>query len=240
MLRAVGHGRRRLRQAADRRRQSSWNEITPCNLSLDRLAKAVKDGRARRAAATRWSSARSRSPTASPWATRACTSRWCRREVIADSRRDGHAGRAPRRLGAAGRLRQVAARHADGRRAPRPGQRVPLRRLDHARLGQAVGRHREAGHDHRRLRGRRRLRARTDEPRGRRPRSSAPSAPARAPAAACTPPTRWLSAAEALGMSLPGSAAPAGHRPPPRRLRAPLRRGRGRAAARRASPPATS
>ena len=23
---------------------SSWNEITPCNLSLDRLAKAVKDG----------------------------------------------------------------------------------------------------------------------------------------------------------------------------------------------------
>ena len=23
---------------------SSWNEITPCNLSLDRLAKAAKDG----------------------------------------------------------------------------------------------------------------------------------------------------------------------------------------------------
>src|ERR1700709_2397337 len=23
---------------------SSWNEITPCNVSLDRLAKAVKDG----------------------------------------------------------------------------------------------------------------------------------------------------------------------------------------------------
>ena len=37
-------------------------------------------------------------------------------------RRDGHAGRAPRRLGAAGRLRQVAARHADGRGPPGPGR----------------------------------------------------------------------------------------------------------------------
>ena len=35
-------------------------------------------------------------------------------------------------------------------------------------------------------------------------------------------------AAEALGMALPGSAAPAGRRPPPRRHRRPLRRGRRR------------
>ena len=90
------------------------------------------------------------------------------REVIADSRRDGHAGRAPRRLGAAGRLRQVAARHADGRGPARPGQRVPLRRLDPARLCQAVGRHGDGSHDHRRVRGRRRLRARADAARGRR------------------------------------------------------------------------
>ena len=59
-------------------------------------------------------------------------------------RRDRDAGRTPRRLGAAGRLRQVAARHADGRRPARPGERVPLRRLDPARHGQAVRRHRDA------------------------------------------------------------------------------------------------
>ncbi len=54
---------------------SSWNEITPCNLSLDRLAKAVKNG-VHAAGGYPWSSAPSRSPTASPWATRACTSPW--------------------------------------------------------------------------------------------------------------------------------------------------------------------
>ncbi len=64
--------------------------------------------------------------------------------------RDRHDGRAPRRIGAARRLRQEPAGHADGRRAPRPGQRVPLRRVDHA--GQ---RRRQGRHDHRRLRGRR-------------------------------------------------------------------------------------
>ena len=48
---------------------------------------------------------------------------------------DGDVGRAAGRLGAAGRLRQVAARHADGRRPARPGLGLPLRRLDHARPG---------------------------------------------------------------------------------------------------------
>ena len=56
---------------------SSWNEITPCNL----VARPGSRRRPRTActapAASRWSSARSRSPTASPWATRACTTRWC-------------------------------------------------------------------------------------------------------------------------------------------------------------------
>ena len=55
---------------------SSWNEITPCNLSLDRLAKAVKDG----VHAARRLPAGVRHhlgvATASRWATRACTSRW--------------------------------------------------------------------------------------------------------------------------------------------------------------------
>lgn len=62
---------------------SSWNEITPCNLSLDRLANAVKEG-CFRPAAIRLSSARSRFRTASPWVMRGCTS-LVSREVIADS-----------------------------------------------------------------------------------------------------------------------------------------------------------
>ncbi len=63
---------------------SSWNEITPCNMSLQRLAKDVKNG-VHEAGGTRWSSAPSRCPTASRWATKACTPRWSSREVIADS-----------------------------------------------------------------------------------------------------------------------------------------------------------
>ena len=144
-----------------------------------------------RPAATRWSSAPSRSPTASRWATRACTSRWSparssptRVETVMQAERlDGSVLLAgcdkslPGMLMAAARLDLAVG--------------VPLRRLDPARLGQAVRRHRDGRHDHRRLRGGRRLRARADDPRGRRRASSARSAPARAPAAACTPPTPW-------------------------------------------------
>lgn len=54
---------------------SSWNEITPCNLSLDRLAKAAKEG-VHAAGDSLCSSARSPCPTASAWATKECTSRW--------------------------------------------------------------------------------------------------------------------------------------------------------------------
>src|ERR1700737_1483726 len=43
MLRAVGMGDDDFAKAQIGV-ASSWNEITPCNLSLDRLAKAVKDG----------------------------------------------------------------------------------------------------------------------------------------------------------------------------------------------------
>ena len=48
------------------------------------------------------------------------------------------------------------------------------------------------------------------------------------------------SVAEALGMSLPGLGRAAGRRPAPRRVRPPLRRGRRRACSARASPPARS
>ena len=140
-------------------------------------------------------------------------------------RRDGDDGRAARRVGAARRLRQVAAGDADGGRAARPRERLPLRRLDHARPGRRPGRH-----DHRRVRGGRRLPRRARSAARRSTGSSGRSARARAPAAACTPRTRWPAVAEAIGMSLPGLGRPAGRRPPPRRVRAPLRRGRRRPA----------
>ena len=101
---------------------SSWNEITPCNLSLDRLAKAVKDGVF--AAGGYPDGVRHdlgvRRHLDGPrgHALLAGVPRGDRRQ-----RRDGDAGRAAGRLGAAGRLRQVAARHADGRRPARPARR---------------------------------------------------------------------------------------------------------------------
>src|SRR5690625_1594184 len=54
---------------------SSWNEITPCNLSLDRLAQSAKEG-VHSGGGYPLSSAPSPSPTGSPWATTACTTRW--------------------------------------------------------------------------------------------------------------------------------------------------------------------
>jgi dihydroxy-acid dehydratase len=76
MLRAVGMG-----DADFAKPQigiaSSWNEITPCNLSLDRLADAAKHG-VRAAGGFPMEFGTISSPTASPWATRACTSRWSR------------------------------------------------------------------------------------------------------------------------------------------------------------------
>ena len=50
-------------------------------------------------------------------------------------------------------------------------------------------------------------------------RSSATPARRRAPAPACSPPTRWRRSAEALGMALPGRRVGAGGRPPARRHR---------------------
>ena len=55
---------------------SSWNEITPCNLSLKRLAVKAKGGRVRRGRISRWSSELSQCQTASRWVTRECVPRW--------------------------------------------------------------------------------------------------------------------------------------------------------------------
>jgi dihydroxyacid dehydratase/phosphogluconate dehydratase len=54
---------------------SSWNEVTPCNLPLDRLAKRAKEG-VREAGGSPSSSSPSPSPTASRWGTRECGPRW--------------------------------------------------------------------------------------------------------------------------------------------------------------------
>ena len=142
--------------------------------SLERdhpLQPVARPARARRSrtactrpAATRWSSAPSRSPTASRWATRACTSRWSRREVIADSvetvmmaeRLDG----------------SVLLAGCD---KSLPGMMMAAARLDLACVflyagsimpGQVDGQRRD---DHRRLRGGRRLPGRQDQPRRGRP-----------------------------------------------------------------------
>ena len=54
---------------------SAWNDVTPCNMTLRKLAEHTKAG-VTAPADFRWSSAPSRSATASAWATRACAPRW--------------------------------------------------------------------------------------------------------------------------------------------------------------------
>ena len=194
--------------------RSCWNEITPCNLSLDRLAKAVKDGVHAAGGYPLEFGTISVSDGISMGHEgmhfSLVSPRGHRRLG-----RDGDDGRAARRLGAARRLRQVAARHADGRRAARPRRGLPLRRLDPARARstasdvtiidafEAVGAcARRADHP----RGGRRDRARDLPRRGRLRRHVHRQHDGRAS------PRR-------SGMSLPGSRRAAGRRPPPRRLR---------------------
>ena len=137
---------------------SSWNEITPCNLSLDRLAKAVKDGVHAAGGYPLEFGTISVSDGIS-MGHEGMHFSLVSREVIADSvetvmsaeRMDGS-------VLLAGCDKSLPG-HADGRRAPRPRVGVPLRRLDHARPGRRQGRD-----DHRRVRGRRRLPRGSDHP----------------------------------------------------------------------------
>ena len=99
---------------------SSWNEITPCNLSLDRLATAVKEGVFAAGGYPLEFGTISVSDGISMGHEGMHFSLLVAR-TDRGQRRDRDAGRAARRLGAAGRMRQVAARDADGRRAPGPG-----------------------------------------------------------------------------------------------------------------------
>ena len=95
------------------------------------------------------------------------------REVITDSVECVDARRAARRLRRPRRLRQEHPGDADGRRPPRPAERVRLQRLDHAGRPQRHG----ARH-HQRVRGRRRVRAGQDH-RGRARRDRAQGVPGR-------------------------------------------------------------
>ena len=198
------------------------------------VARTGWPSRARRActrpAATRWSSAPSRCPTASSMGHEGMHFSLVSREVIADSVEIGHAGRAAGRLGAARRLRQVAAGHADGRRPARPRQRVPVRRVDPARDREDVRRHRAAGHDHRRLRGGRCVCPRADEPRGRR-RDRARDLPGRGRLRRHVHREHDGQRGRGARHVAAGQRRAAGHRPAPRRVRPALRRGRRRAAA---------
>ena len=116
---------------------SSWNEITPCNLSLDRLAKRAKEG-VRAAGGFPLEFGTISVSDGISMGHEGMRASLVSREVIADSvetvmfaeRLDGSV--------AARRLRQVAARHADGRRPARPRQRLPLLRLDAARASSAT------------------------------------------------------------------------------------------------------
>ncbi len=147
---------------------SSWNEITPCNLSLDRLAQASKEGVHSGGGYPLQFGTISVSDGIS-MGHEGMHFSLVSREVIADSvevvmqaeRLDGS-------VLLAGCDKSLPG-HAHGCRATRPRLRLSLRGLDRSRLGEAQRRHRERHHHHRLVRGGRSGQGRQDEPRGRQP-----------------------------------------------------------------------
>jgi len=137
---------------------SSWNEITPCNLSLDRLADAVKSGVHAAGGYPLEFGTISVSDGIS-MGHEGMHFSLVSREVIADSvetvmmaeRLDGS-------VLLAGCDKSLPGQD-DGGRPPRPRLGLPLRGLDHARQ-----RRRHRCHRHRRVRGRRRMHRREDQP----------------------------------------------------------------------------
>ena len=111
---------------------SSWNEITPCNVSLRRLAGGCQGGRAPGGRVALEFGTITVSDGIS------MGHEGMRASLVSprDHRRLGRGGdarRAARRAGRHGRLRQVDARDDDGDRPPGPSRRVRLQRIDHAR-----------------------------------------------------------------------------------------------------------
>ena len=164
---------------------NSWNEVTPCNMTLRTLAEHVKAGRARRRGASRWSSARSPCRDGISMGHEGMRASLVSREISCDSvEAVVHAERLDGFVGMAGCDKSMPAMlMAAG--PSRPGERARLQRLDPARRAQRpVARH------HERVRGRRRLRRRQDHRGASSARSSAAPARVRARAAGCSPPTR--------------------------------------------------
>ena len=110
---------------------SSWNEVTPCNLPLDRLAKQAKEG-VREAGGYPIEFVTIAVSDGISMGHEGMRASLVSREVIADSVETGDARRTFRRHGHLRRLRQVPARHAHGRRSGQPAGGVPLRRVDPA------------------------------------------------------------------------------------------------------------
>ena len=118
---------------------SSWNEVTPCNLPLDRLAKRAKEG-VRAAGGFPFEFVTIAVSDGISMGHEGMRASLVSREVIADSIETVmHAERFDA-LGDLRRLRQVAARDADGRRPPQPALGLPLRRVDPARPARATRR----------------------------------------------------------------------------------------------------
>ena len=137
MLRAVGMGDDDLAKPQIGV-ASSWNEITPCNLSLDRLAKRAKEGVHAAGGYPLEFGTISVSDGIS-MGHEGMRASLVSREVIADSvetvmfaeRLDGS-------VLLAGCDKSLPG-HAHGRRPARPGQRLPLLGLDAARASSATG-----------------------------------------------------------------------------------------------------
>ena len=203
---------------------SSWNEITPCNLSLDRLAKAAKDGVHAAGGYPLEFGTISVSDGISMGHVGMHYS-LVSREVIADSvetvfeaeRLDGGVLLAgcdksePAMLMAAARLDIAAVFLYAGSILPGP-------------------RGRQGRHDHRRVRGRRRVRARAHHPRGGR-RDRARDLPGRGRLRRHVHRQHDGGRRRGDGHVAARLRRPARRRPPSRRLRPPLGRGRRRAAA---------
>ena len=164
---------------------SSWNEVTPVQHDAAQARRARQGRRARRRRRARWSSARSPVSDGISMGHEGMRASLVSREVICDSvetvvfaeRLDGF-------VGLAGCDKSMPG-DADGGGPPRPAQRVRLQRLDHARATTTARRSTSPACS----------RPSAPTPPARSPRtswarSSARPARARAPAAACSPPTR--------------------------------------------------
>ena len=194
---------------------SSWNEVTPCNMPLDRLAKRAKEGvRAAGGFPIEFNTiAVSDGISMGHEGMRASL---VSREVIADSVETVmHAERFDALVTFAGCDKSLPGMLMAAARLNLPA-RVRLRRLDPARASTTA----RPLDIVQRLRGGRRPRHRqpsTDDELDADRAQRLPDRSARC--AGMFTANTMASIGEALGMSLPGSASAAGRRPPPRRLR---------------------